>query len=335
MASCSRLASRTDQAALIGAPSPDVSVVIATRNRWGLLPRALDSALRQEAISLEVIVVDDGSDEPRPPIEETDDPRVTVVRHERQRGPSAARNTGTELAGAPWVAFLDDDDIWAPRKLVTTVETARGAGADFCYSSAVLVDTQLRVLGLQPAPSPDGLLRELLQRNAIPGGGSNVVTSASLLRQAGGYDESLSFGEDWDLWIRLAERARPAAIHEVMVAYSHNPGGSVLGTDLDIRGSLERLADKHREAAQREGVAVDMIGHERYLAYSQHLAGRRGAAAQSYLSIASRHRDPRDLGRAAASLVGMSWLARLGIRGTEVSRPEWLDRHAQRKQAAT
>ncbi len=312
---------------MIQRPIPDASVVIPTRDRWPLLPRALASVLDQEAVSVEIIVVDDGSDEPEPPIEAVKDPRVTVLRHDRQLGTSAARNTGVERARAPWIGFLDDDDIWAPRKLISALECVHGTGADFCYSAAVVVDPRLRLLGLQPAPPAEGLLRTLLQHNAIPGGGSSVVANAAVLTQIGGFDESLSYVEDWDLWIRLAERGRPAAIPEVLVAYSHHLGGWVLRGDPAIRANLELLATKHRDVAEQEGVTVDAIGHERSLAYSQHLAGRRMAATRRYLSIARRHRDVRDLARAAGSLIGSSWLAHLRIRRLDVPRPEWLDRY--------
>src|SRR5688500_342442 len=97
--------------------SPEVTVVIPTRDRWNLLERrALRSVLAQEDVRLEVVVVDDGSSEPAPPSIERDE-RVRVVRHETSRGVPAARNTGIGEATAAWTAFLDDDDLWAPRKL--------------------------------------------------------------------------------------------------------------------------------------------------------------------------------------------------------------------------
>src|SRR5215218_11160313 len=94
-----------------------VSVVIPTRNRWHLLPRALGSALRQEALNVEVVVVDDGSDPGASSIPQLDDERVKLIRHEKQKGVAAARNSGIRVASAKWVAFLDDDDLWAPHRL--------------------------------------------------------------------------------------------------------------------------------------------------------------------------------------------------------------------------
>src|SRR5829696_5642514 len=105
--------SRLEQYAMT---SPTVSVVIPTRNRSQLLSRTLQSALNQEEVAVEVVVVDDGSDNRDALVPEIEDTRVRLVRHRQRRGPAAARNTGIEAARAPWVAFLDDDDLWAPHR---------------------------------------------------------------------------------------------------------------------------------------------------------------------------------------------------------------------------
>src|SRR4051794_32636077 len=97
-----------------------VTVVIPTHDRAALVPRAVRSALAQRDVELEVIVVDDGSrDATREVLGAlaADGANVTVVRHDAPRGVATARNAGVERAAKPWVAFLDDDDVWAPTKL--------------------------------------------------------------------------------------------------------------------------------------------------------------------------------------------------------------------------
>src|SRR5947208_7821903 len=109
-----------DKRAITGAP--DISVVIPTLNRWGELARlGLRAALGQSGVSIEVIVVDDGSETTAPKSPPFDDPRVTVIRHKTNIGVAAARNTGIRAARGAWIAFLDDDDIWAPSKLASVV----------------------------------------------------------------------------------------------------------------------------------------------------------------------------------------------------------------------
>ncbi len=98
--------------------SPAVTVVIPTRDRRELLLRTLDSVLRQEDVALDVVVVDDGgTDGSADAVENLQLPNVRVLRHQRSRGVSAARNAGLRTVTAPWVAFVDDDDLWAPTKL--------------------------------------------------------------------------------------------------------------------------------------------------------------------------------------------------------------------------
>src|SRR5512144_711038 len=102
---------------------PEVTVIIPTRDRPRWLPRTLVSALAQRGIEAETIIVDDGSSTP---VAERLTPaalsRVRVVRHPRPLGVAEARNRGIAEARTNWVAFLDDDDIWAPTKLSRDLE---------------------------------------------------------------------------------------------------------------------------------------------------------------------------------------------------------------------
>ncbi len=92
--------------------------MIPTHNRRHLLPRTLDSVLGQVGVDLEVIVVDEASrDGTAAYLHELDDDRVRVVRHEQPKGTARARNAGIGLAAGRYVAFCDDDDLWAPDKL--------------------------------------------------------------------------------------------------------------------------------------------------------------------------------------------------------------------------
>ena len=87
-------------------------MVIPTHNRMGLLSLTLRTALWQQSVDLEVIVVDDGStDDTRRVIHDIEDDRIRVVGHDEARGVSMARNSGIEAARGPWIAFLDDDDL--------------------------------------------------------------------------------------------------------------------------------------------------------------------------------------------------------------------------------
>ncbi|HEX6207479.1 MAG TPA: glycosyltransferase family 2 protein, partial [Actinomycetota bacterium] len=106
--------------------TPEISAIVPTHNRAGLLTTTLRTVLWQRDVSLEVVVVDDGSsDATADLVEGLGDPRVRLVRHDAPRGVSTARNRGASEARGDWLAFCDDDDLWAPDKLARQLAAAR------------------------------------------------------------------------------------------------------------------------------------------------------------------------------------------------------------------
>src|ERR1044071_6101497 len=104
----------------------DVSVIVPTRNRSSLLSKTLRTVLRQQDVELEVIVVDEASTDGTAALLATlGDARVRVIHHDRPRGVSAARNHGADEARGEWLAFIDDDGLWAPDKLAQQINAAR------------------------------------------------------------------------------------------------------------------------------------------------------------------------------------------------------------------
>jgi glycosyltransferase involved in cell wall biosynthesis len=297
--------------------TPDVSVVIPTRDRHELLTRAVAGALAQRGVDVEVIVVDDGS---REPIECGPDPRVRVVRHDVARGVATARNRGIAEALAPWVAFLDDDDLWSPDKLGTQLDAAAREGASFAYAAAVVVDGQLRVLRTVPAPEPASLAEALVSLNVMPAGCSNVVARSSLLRELGGFDEQLCQLADWDLWRRLAASGVAAATAEALVAYLLHPQNMLLTSEPDVAEELRYLDAK---SARPE---VDPVRFARWVAGGRLRAGRKGAAARTLLSAGLAHRDLGSLVRGLAAPLGEgAMFAYWRLRSGRSRGPKWLD----------
>ncbi|GAJ16728.1 unnamed protein product, partial [marine sediment metagenome] len=97
-----------------------VSVIITTYNRFNLAKRAINSVLLQTYKPLEIIVVEDGSNSGIDKWLENKD--VKYVRRFKNKGTSAARNTGIKLAAGNFIAFLDDDDVWKPERLEKQVK---------------------------------------------------------------------------------------------------------------------------------------------------------------------------------------------------------------------
>jgi glycosyl transferase family 2 len=272
---------------------PDVSVVVPTHNRRRLLGQTLRSVVAQREVDLEVVVVDDGSaDGTGATVAGLRDDRVRLVRHERPRGVSAARNRGIAEARGSWVAFLDDDDLWAPDKLACQLAAASSAGAGWAYAGAVEVDAAGRLLGGHPPPFPGELLAGLRRRNLMPAGSSNVVVRADVLAATGGFDPALRHLADWDLWLRLAGLATPAGIPAPLVAYRLHDGQATL----DTAGMLaEARALEARHGADRAVIL-------RWAAWSHLRAGRRRAALRAYAGAVLAG-DVASLARASVALL--------------------------------
>lgn len=315
-----------------------VTVVIPTRDRWPVACRAaLASAGGQEGVEVDVVVVDDGSRERAPgDLANTDGARVRVLRLPETRGVAAARNAGIAEARGVWVAFLDDDDLWAPTKLREQVDAAERAEADFAYTGSVWVDERLELVTGHAPPTPEVLAGELLRWNVMWGGASNVVVRRKLLESLGGFDEQLAQLADWDLWIRLALAARAAVVDEVLVALVVHADSMLLVDRRDVFLELDYLAAKHRDAATRAGVEVDRARFARWVAAGHLGAGRRRSAARAYVRGS---RAPGNVLRAAGAFLGPSafrsvssarrLVPRSLVAGERVAdRPDWLDRYA-------
>jgi len=301
-------------------PAPEVSVVIPTRNRWELLSRnSLASALAQVGVELEVIVVDDASDDgSEERLEAVGDPRVRVIFRERQGGQAVALNDGIEAARGEWIAFLDDDDLWSPRKLRAQLD-ATGPRAQFVYGSMVAVDTSGKVLEAVPTPPPADV-RRLLRRHNVLRCPSSVMARAAFVRKIGGLDASLNELTDWDFFIRLADAGRCAACQEIVVGYLVHPQNRRLRQDSDVETEFRYLAAKHER-----GLPLERAGFARWVAMGHLRAGRKRAALSTYLRSAVRDRDLGNAVRAGAAVFGEGvFRAR---RKVAADRPEvpWLD----------
>jgi glycosyltransferase involved in cell wall biosynthesis len=275
--------------------SPDVSIVIPTQNRRGLLRLTLTSALRQRDVEFEVIVVDDGStDGTSRDVTGLADPRARLVRRERRVGMGAARNAGIAEARGSWIAFLDDDDLWAPDKLHRQLEEATTAGRGWVYAGDVNVDSNLRVVSGAPPPTPEQVMANLPRYNSVPTGSSNVVVHADLLGEAGRFDPSLRRIADWDMWIRLARVGPPACVSLPLVAYRFHP--------LNIAVETASMIREPEVLAKRYGIPVDRAAMQRWAAWSWLRAGRRGRAVWHYAKAISMG-DLRSVARAFMALV--------------------------------
>jgi glycosyltransferase involved in cell wall biosynthesis len=260
---------------------PRITVVIPTHERVSFLTQALVSGLWQRDADVEVVVVDDGSREADvASVPGVRDARVRILRNEVARGVSVARNRGLEAANGDWVAFLDDDDLWAPTKLAEQVAAAESAGATWAYAGVVKIDQSNRVIGGRPPPAPAELARRLPTWNLVPGGCSGVIARRDALERTGGFDPRLVNLADWDLWIRLGRTGMPACAPRPLVGYRFHRAQASLDVGLTL--SEADLLDG------RYGVAIDRGSLHHYLARRSMLAGRRSDALRHFGLAAAR-----------------------------------------------
>jgi glycosyltransferase involved in cell wall biosynthesis len=208
--------------------TPLVSVIVPAFNAGASIGETLDSALAQTYPNIEIIVVNDGSsDDTMTAVTARArlDPRVRVVEQQNQ-GVASARNFGVATAKGELIAPLDADDIWDRTKLARQVQRMQecGESVGFVYSWWVWIDEQDRILDASPKWRIEGrALEKLLQVN-FTGNASVPLYRRRTLTQAGGYNaqfrqEGAQGCEDWDLALRVAEKAEVACVPSILVGY--------------------------------------------------------------------------------------------------------------------
>jgi glycosyltransferase involved in cell wall biosynthesis len=278
----------------------EVAAIIPTHDRAALLSTTLRSVLWQRDVELEAVVVDDGSsDGTSEVVDRLGDPRVRLVRNETPQGVSAARNRGAALARARWLAFCDDDDLWAPDKLARQVAAAEASGRRWAYGGAVHVSIDLRVTSAQLPPSPDRLVARLPSWNLMPGGSSNVIVRADAFESRGGWDDGLVNLADWDLWARLAQDGLPAEVRAPLIGYRIHDGNASGDVGLILREA------KMIDGRYRARLDVGELHH--YLAWVYLRRGHRRPAVRHLATAALRGQ-----GRAVAQSVTGLARRRLG-----------------------
>lgn len=303
---------------------PAVSVVIPTRNRRELLARALAGVLGQRAVTVEVIVVDDASDDGTAcDLAALPAGTVTVIGNAEPAGVSRARNAGLAAARGRWVAFLDDDDVWAPDRLRAQLEElARRPGAGWACVASVVVDASLRIIGAQHPPRAEELPGSILRYNAVPGGASGVLASTELVRELGGFDPRLRILADWDLWIRLALRSPLATVDRPLVAYVLH-GANMTSTPAGFAGELERIRAVYADARAELGVELNEAGWSDWFAELERRGGRRLRPGLGLVRRAVAERRPELVLKGASLTFRPGWVERRNRFRLEALDPAW------------
>jgi glycosyltransferase involved in cell wall biosynthesis len=228
--------------------NPAISVIIPAFNRAWCLGETLHSVLDQTFKNFEVIVVDDGSTDGTPALLRQF-PQVQVHRWEDNRGVSAARNRGIEMARGKWICFLDSDDRWAENKLQVQVDWMQAhPECPACYTDEIWIRNGVRVNPKNKHRKYSGnIFRQCLPLCIISP--SSIMMRAWVLETIGVFDTDLSACEDYDLWLRLASRYPVEFIPEKLIVKT---GGHADQLSQKFRG-MDRFRVYALEKILKEG----------------------------------------------------------------------------------
>ncbi len=288
-----------------------LGVVIPVYNRPVELQSALRSVLQQTYLPDQVIVVDDGSDQPITLDQElAASPIVRLVRYDENKGAAAARQYGADLLSVSHLAFLDSDDEWTPTKLSRQVARLQ----ELKYSDLVAVGCGWRAKVSESSLGPEVLpITPRTLTDFVSGcwycPGSTTIMSKRALDQIGGFDTSLRRLEDFDLFIRFARSGGKLEIVP-MCGANIRPGRNA--TSKHIECAVKIIAEKFIAS---EAFKLDARDRRHLLAW---LAVERAAAA----------RNERNLGTMAANMARSLFL----VPRTHVQLKNWLRAMPKRHQ---
>lgn len=296
--------------------SPLVSIVLPVFNRLDYLRAALASVYAQTSENWELVIVDDGSDVgTRQFLETQTDARIRVVLREHSGIPAAVRNVGIARARGKYVAFLDSDDEWAPDKLqeqLTLLESA--PMRRWSYTAVRKIGADGRVLDdahFEPWVGYSGSIVEELLRFKASVAMPTVMADLALVRELDGFDETMKFAEDYDLWLRLAMRSEVSVTSKPLADVRSHPERF----SEDRVGGLEgwqRLFEKMQAlmpTPELRRLCHQRAGEQALLLAAYHARRRHWASMQRSLLTAVRARawNPQEwlrVGKAAVSSSG-------------------------------
>jgi glycosyltransferase involved in cell wall biosynthesis len=259
---------------------PAVSIVMPTFDRLQFLPATIESVLAQTLTDWELLIADDGSGaETRTYLHSLADPRVRVLFMAHTGRPGVMLNAALRVACGDYVAFLDSDDLWLPRKLELQVASLqRHPARRWGCTGFALIDAAGRPLAAARSawPASSGWVRDHLLTDALIAMPS-VIAARSLIEQVGPLDEELAMNYDGDLWLRFAVVSELDGIDEplTLVRRHGRHGGSDIIAWRDLRRVIEKVlrttGDAQFAALLREQRALTSAG----LARSHALFGSR------------------------------------------------------------
>ncbi len=313
---------------------PYFSVVMPLYNKEAFVADAVRSVLAQNFADFELLIVDDASTDASLHVAESiDDPRIRIIRHEKNKGLSAARNTGIKNAAAKFVAFLDADDLWLPmflEKIVSLVE-------EFPQASIFATGYLEQRRGINAAPLKINL--EVAKGSALvlpdyfeaalyqpPYWFGSAAVRKSAFDQAGYFDETITFGEDTDWNIRANLLLKAAYLHEPHAIYRIDSQNQITGSRLGGR-YITDFSKYETNNPNYPSLKKFLYANRYFLAMAYKMEG-----SKKEFTLLRGQIDARNLSAAQKMMLGMPrplaallqkakrWVLRRGIRLTAFPR---------------
>ncbi|CAK2107714.1 teichuronic acid biosynthesis glycosyltransferase TuaG [Vibrio crassostreae] len=241
-----------------------VSVVIPTYNCLDYLPKAIGSVLKQTHQDIELIIIDDNSNDGTSIyLASIHDDRIVKLSTLGVGAPQA-RNLGIEKATGEFIAFLDADDFWFPEKVERQLEFHQrypDLAMSFTNYEHLTEDYQVIVDCFSYWSQFQGQdelfinienpLEFLIENNVI--GTSTVMVRADVFSQTGSFNADIKYGEDWELWLRMSENHQIGALNSVQVGYLMRASSVTQTENLKLRNlkSIETILQHYQDDSQR------------------------------------------------------------------------------------
>ena len=267
--------------------APEISVVMAVHDARDTVGEAVQSILGQQGPAFEFIIVDDGStDGGFDLLQGFSDPRVTVLRNDRNLGLSAARNRGLGAAKAPIIARMDADDVSLEGRLGSQLETLARARADISFCRCLIDRAGTGSEGEWREDDWTVIRWRSLFDNAF-GPHPAVMFRRDPILQAGGYDEGLRRAQDYDLWDRCLARGLTFAylpkpllhyrVHAASASRRHGSDQAAAARRISRRALARVLPDA--TTTELNGLRWLMLGHPKDVSSEATRAGLETCAA--------------------------------------------------------
>ena len=255
-----------------------VSAIITTHNRQDLLLRAVKSVFGQTYHNIELIVVDDASDERADELLKEFDLQYIYIPKEESKGGNHARNIGILSAKGEYVALLDDDDYWLPTKIEKQVALIEEKKCGLVYCGRIREKHQEgKISNSVDIKNMEGDIRKSVLQE-VPTTTSSMLINRKFLIENGLFDEKLHFWQDYELLIRLSKYTLFYRVPEALTVYlvDINDKKRISNKYFGWKSNVKYIKKKHRDLYKQLNFTENLNAHLLYWKAARHRCKKAG-----------------------------------------------------------